>query len=268
MPRSPSSFLAPFAFGLLAASPAHALDSFEIQVYEAEVNAPGQLGLELHANYIVRGRTTAAYEGQIVDDGAARVTLEPALGITEFFELGMYLQGIGAPGHAFTFGGMKGRGKFVVPKAYALPFFLGLNVEVGKVPARIEENGWANEFRPVVGYRNAWLLVDANPIVGYALSGPDAFKPDFEPAGKLAINTQHGIELGVEYYASLGMFHSGFLPLARQEHIVFGTLDLAPAVAQGTPSESEWELNVGVGRGLTAGTGPEWLVKSIVGRAF
>lgn len=268
MARPPFLAAAPLLALALTVSPARALDSFEIQVYEDEVNAPGQLGLEVHSNFVFKGQTQPAYEGQLVDQGAARFTLEPALGVTDFFELGMYLQGVGAPDRGFQFGGMKVRGKFVVPKRFELPVFLGLNVELGKVPAIVEQNGWANEFRPIIGYRNGWVLVDANPIIGYALSGPNAFQPDFEPAGKVAINTQQGFELGVEYYASLGMFQTGFVPLAMQEHVVFGTFDLAKSASATGDDESPWEVNVAVGHGLTASTGPEWLVKSIVGRAF
>jgi hypothetical protein len=254
---------------LMAASPARAMDQFEIQVYEAEVNKPWQPGIELHTNYTFKGQKQPAYPGQVPPHHAARFTLEPALGVTDFFELGMYLQGMVAPGEGALWGGVKFRGKFVVPERFKWPLFLGVNVEIGKVPDRVEEDGWANEFRPIIGYRNGWVLLDVNPIIGYALSGEDRFKPDFEPAGKVAVNTQLGFQLGVEYYASLGHFKEGLSPWRKQEHLVFGVFDLAhPAGYVEKEGEGEWELNVAVGRGLTDGTGPEWIAKSIVGRSF
>jgi hypothetical protein len=256
------------AFATAWPGTARALDRYEIQVYEAEVNRPWQPGVELHSSYTFQGHKEPEYAGQIPPHGAARFTLEPALGITEFLEVGMYLQSLIAPGEGAKWAGFKLRTKFVVPERLKWPLFLGLNIEVGRVPRYVEEDGWANEFRPIIGYRNGWVLLDVNPIFGYALSGADKFKPDFEPAGKAAVNTQLGFQLGVEYYASLGYF-SGFAPLAAQEHMLFGVFDLAkPANATETEGEDDWEVNVAFGRGLTEGTGPTWMLKTIVGRPF
>ena len=110
-----------------------------------------------------------------------------------------------------------------------------------------------------------WLL-DINPIFGYALTGPEAFKPDFEPCGKIAWNTQRGFAIGAEYYTGLGLMSRGFSALKDQEHIAYATLDLA--AAKDGSHDSGWELNLGVGRGLTSGTSADWEVKSIVGRGF
>jgi len=103
----------------------------------------------------------------------------------------------------------------VVPKRLGLPLFLGLNVEVGRVPRAVEEAGWANEFRPIVGWTNGWFLIDVNPIMGYALSGPEKYQLDFEPAGKVSVNTQLGFALGVEHYSGLGLLREGLSPLKK-----------------------------------------------------
>jgi hypothetical protein len=198
----------------------------------------------------------------------ARFTLEPALGITDYLELGMYLQGLVAPGEGARYAGFKLRTKWVVPERLHWPIFLGINLELGRVPRAVEENGWANEFRPFIGYRDGWVLLDVNPIFGYALSGPDRFKPDFEPSGKAAINTQQGFQLGVEYYTSLGLFADGFAPWRQQEHLVFGVFDLATPANAPENEEDDWEINIAVGRGLTDGTGPTWILKTIIGKAF
>jgi hypothetical protein len=277
-PPFPCSLLGPLALLALicvqraafGSAPVPDPDRFEIQVYEAEVNRPGQFGLELHSNYTIQGRKEAEYEGQIPPNHLARFTLEPALGVTDWFELGAYLQSLVAPDYGAKWGGAKLRAKLVVPERLHLPVFLGINLEIGHVPAAVADSGWANEFRPILGYRNGWVLVDVNPIFGYALSGPDQFKPDFQPAGKVAINTQAGFELGVEYYTSLGYWADGFSALRKQEHMLFAVMDLARPASeiQSEHEEDGWELNVAVGRGLTQGTGPDWIVKSIVGKAF
>ncbi len=249
---------------LSLAAPAAALDRFEIQVYHAESNAPGELGVELHLNYTFSGTTAPDYPGQIPLDRLAHYTIEPAVGLTEWLELGGYFQLLSGPGVGVRYGGMKVRAKMVVPQRYTGHFSFGLNVELGRVPSEVEEAGWANEFRPIIGWSNGTLLVDVNPIFGYALSGKDAFRVDLEPCAKVAVNTQLGFALGFEYYASLG-FANELLPLSQQEHVLLGVFDL---VERTGVAPGPWELNLGFGGGLTAGSGPKWIAKAIVGRSF
>ena len=259
------------AVTLAAAAPARAIDRFEIQVYEADVNDPGQLGLEAHLNFTARGTRTPEYAGQVPPDEVGRLTLEPAVGVTPWLELGAYLQLMRAPGGDGRFAGTKARAKLVVPESLGLPVFLGLNVEVGRVPRAVEEQRWANEFRPILGWRGGRWLVAVNPIFGYALSGPDRFRPDLEPCGKVAFDTRLGFSVGAEYYASLG-FVNDLAPLRDEEHLLFAVVDLvprSPAPAAGSPARgSPWELNVGVGASLTDAPGPHVIAKVIAGRAF
>jgi hypothetical protein len=247
-----------------------ATDAFEIQVYDAEINAPLQPGLEVHTNYTFAGRDVPAYDGEVVPDRALRLTLEPALGITEWLELGAYLQSMwsfASEGSGPRFGGVKLRAKMVVPRRFELPVFLGLNVEIARIPHPLEENVWSNELRPIVGWTNGWLLLDVNPILSWGLSGPHAFAPELEPAAKVAINTQQGFALGIEHYSGLGLFSEGFSPLRRQDHLLFVIFDLVrPAGAPEDPSA--WEVNAGLGHALTKETPQQWIIKTIVGHAL
>jgi hypothetical protein len=244
---------------LLCSRPAGAIDRFEIQVYEDDVDPPGHPGLEVHTNYTIAGRTVGDYPGQVPPDRTGRLTLEPSFGVTDFLELGAYLQGFVAPETGAEYGGFKLRTKWVVPESLHWPLMLGINVEVGRVPKTVEEDGWANEFRPIIGYHDDVVLAVVNPIFGYALSGADRFDPEFEPAAKLAFNTTLGFSLGAEYFAGLGKFSDGFDPVHEQEHLLFGVFDLV---------DSDWEVNAGVGKSLTEATGAHWIVKSIVGKSF
>ena len=241
------------------------MDLFEIQVYRDDINAPGHFGLELHANYTISGRQQAAYPGEQPPNHVARLTLEPALGITEFFELSAYLQNMMNDDGRYRFAGVKLRGKFVLPERYTHRFFLGLNIEFGRLPHAAEQEEWSNEFRPFAGWYNGHWLFDVNPIVGYALSGADKFKPEFEPAGKLGFNTQYGFMLGAEYYSGLGLLANPS-PLREQEHLLFATFDLAEPAESGI--EQPWELNLGIGKALTSATPQQWILKAIVGRSF
>ena len=252
---------------LLAPAPASALDRFEIQVYDSDVGAPGQFGLELHTNYTLAGQRSAEYPGAVPAHRAARMTLEPALGVTEWLELGAYLQFLVQPDVGARWAGAKLRAKFVVPERLQLPLHLGINVELGRVPAEIEEEGWANEFRPIAAWSNGVWTAALNPIFGYALTGPERFKPDFEPCGKLSWNTQRGFALGAEYYAGLGLIADGFAAIGQQEHLAFLVFDLA-APKDAPEVANAWELNVALGHGLTSATAQEWVVKTIVGKPF
>lgn len=245
--------------------PASAMDLFEIQVYQNDLNLPGRFGLEVHANYTIAGRRQAAYPGEQPPNHVARLTLEPALGITEYFELGAYLQNMMNDDGQYRFSGVKLRGKFVLPERYTHRFFFGLNIEFGRVPHAAEQAGWANEFRPIAGWYDGHWLFDVNPIFGYALSGADKFKPEFEPAGKLGFNTQFGFMLGAEYYSSLGLLAAPS-PIREQDHLVFATFDLAEPAESSI--EQPWELNLGIGKGLTSVTPQQWILKAIVGRSF
>lgn len=249
------------------AVPAHAIDRFEIQVYDDDVAAPGQFGLEVHGNYTVVGQRSGDYPGAVPAHQTARMTLEPAIGVTEWLEFGAYLQFLVQPDVGARWGGAKVRAKFVVPERLHLPVHLGINVELGRVPAEIEEHGWANEFRPIVAWTNGVWTAALNPIFGYALTGPDKFKPEFEPCGKVSWNTQRGFAVGVEYYAGLGLMSEGFSPVGQQEHLAFATFDLA-APKDAAEDKKAWELNAAIGHGLTSGTAQEWVVKTIVGKPF
>jgi len=252
--------------GLVTTVPARALDLAEIQVYQSEVNRPGQFGLEVHTNYTLRGKQEVEYPGHIPPHRALRLTLEPAIGVTEWLELGVYLQMLQAPDVGVRWAGAKLRAKFVAPRRLTGRFMLGLNVEVGKVPEAIEQEGWANELRPILGYEDDWFLAAFNPIVGYAFSGEDRLRPHFEPAFKAWINTQRGFALGLEYYAGLGLFSQGFSPLREQEHLALVAFDLTERAGQ--TDDEGWELNVAFGRGFGPATAQDWLLKTIVGKAF
>jgi hypothetical protein len=262
--RSPSLVIA-LLTTLAAPSAAFAGDQFEIQVYEGDLDTPGHAGLEVHTNYTFQGVRTPEYPGQIAPDRVAHLTLEPSYGVTDWLEVGAYVQGFYAPDGNVRYGGWKARAKLVVPERAGLPLRLGLNMEVGRVPISVEKDGWANEFRPIIGWTGGRLSVTVNPIFGYALTGPDKFRIELEPAVKANWNTNAGFALGGEYYAGLG-YAGAMLPRTEQEHLAFVTFDLVEPV--GSAEKSPWELNLGVGAALTEATPQHAIVKMIVGREF
>jgi hypothetical protein len=240
-----------FALALFAWAPrAQAIDRFEIQVYEGDINDPGRVGLEVHSN--ASGSRDAAAPS------LWRTTFEPSFGILRWWEIGAYFQVALAPGRpAGYFGGFKLRSKFIAPRARTGDFILGLNIELGRGGAALGDADWDTEFRPILAWTQGPLLLVLNPIFGWAVTGQRHRAPDFEPAGKFRWDTGRHIGIGLEYYAGLGLI-TGVLPRGEQEHVIYLIADLIDA---------SFDLNLGLGRGLTDSSLP-WSCKLILGLGF
>ena len=242
---------------LLISLPAAALDPFEIQVYDGTANEKGEVGLEMHLNYVAKGLQSSPLP-ELPPDRQTHLTLEPSYGVTSFWELGAYLQGSLLPGGTFEYAGAKLRSKFVTPPGWHEHLRLGINLELSLLPTAFDRSRWGTEIRPIVAWEDDRFLFALNPNVGMALTQPGRGDgPELEP-GAMAKLKLPGFAVGLEYYASLGSV-SSFLPLAEQEHYLFETLDVLA-----------WhgvELNLGVGEGLT-GASNKLVVKTVVGYAF
>src|ERR1700681_4597619 len=81
--------LAGAAFAAIAAQPAKATD--EIQVYNAGIAAPGQFVIQQHLNYVGLGVKRPPFPGGLVSNGSVNGTPEFAYGVTDWWEVGLYL---------------------------------------------------------------------------------------------------------------------------------------------------------------------------------
>jgi hypothetical protein len=72
---------------LLAGTAAHA-QTDEIQVYDAEINNPGEFSLQLHNNYTPIGRKFPDFPGGIVPNHTLNGVPEWAYGVVDWLELG------------------------------------------------------------------------------------------------------------------------------------------------------------------------------------
>lgn len=80
------------AFAALAALSAPAFGvSDEIQVYTGEAMPVGEIGLTWHNNYAFDGLRTPDFPGGLVDHHTYSSVTEWALGVTPWFEAGLYL---------------------------------------------------------------------------------------------------------------------------------------------------------------------------------
>jgi hypothetical protein len=229
--------------GVLPSGGARALDAFEIQVYDGTANPAGSPGLELHVNDVVRASTTAM-PPELTSNHQAHFTLEPSYGVTDFWELGAYLQTAPRPDGTFDYAGVKARSKLVTRPSWSTTRRMGLNLELSDVPARYEAERWGLELRPIVAQDLGRFSVVVNPIIGIPLTGRPA---TFEPAAEVLFAWPRLASLGLEYYADFGDV-AAFSRVRDQKHYLFEVANLL--------GFRSFELNVGVGEGLTATSNP------------
>jgi hypothetical protein len=243
---------------ILGGSPdARAVDAFEIQVYDATVDEPGSVGVEVHANSVISGVRTSV-PPELPAHRQSHFTLEPAIGITHWWEAGMYLQTTLLPDGSFDYAGSKLRTKFVVPSRGGSRFGWGVNMELSRIAEQYDRNRWGAEIRPIATWSSPGgrVYTSVNPIVDFSLAGPGRSEaPDFEPAATICYVFPGLMSVGVEYYASFGPLGS-WQPLAEQEHYLFQVINVL-----------RWkrlELNLGAGDGLTQGSNG-FVAKTILG---
>jgi hypothetical protein len=215
----------------------------EIQVYNAEIAAPGVFNLTLHNNFTPDGRTSPAYPGAIVPDQTLNGVPEWAYGVTDWFEAGLYmpLYSIGGNG-AWTFNGFKIRTLFVEPDAAEQRFFYGVNFEFSWNTAHWDQSRHTQEIRPILGWHLGAVDIIVNPILDNSYKG--FARLDFAPATRVAYNFDKTWALAAEEYADFGPLRD-FYQGSQQQNQLFGVLDY-----NGKP----WSVEGGVGLGLTSAT--------------
>jgi hypothetical protein len=244
--------LAGAAFSALSDGPAKAVD--EIQVYNAGIAAPGQFTIQQHLNYVAQGLKDPPFPGGLVSNGSLNGTPEFAYGITDWWEVGLYLP-FAVQDRQFLSNSFKLRTLFVSPNAEQRDFFYGVNFEFSNETPKFAQTRFAMEIRPIIGVRNAdWEFI-VNPIVdiGFGKYG----QADFAPAARVARKLGPDLFVGLEYYADFGQI-GNFASPADQQHTLFAVTDFKLGV---------FDVNFGVGYGLTPAS-DRWVIKTIVGYAF
>jgi len=238
--RSPGPCLAlAISIGLVAPNASAQTD--EIQVYNAEIAAPGVVNLTLHDNYTFSGSKTARFPGGLVPDHTLNGVPEWALGVTDWFEQGLYLPLYSdVSNRGATLNGFKIRELFVVPDAANEPFFYGINFEFSYNAKHWDPNRYSSEITPIIGWHLGSVDLIVNPIFDNSFKG---FKNlDFAPEGRVAYNFSTKWAAAVENYSDFGVVNH-FLPGNQQFQQLFGVLDYT-----GAP----FDIEAGLGFGVTA----------------
>ena len=229
--------------GLSAWTPAARAQTDEIQVYDAEITAPGQFNLTWHNNFTPSGRTQASFPGGIVPNHALNGVPEWAYAVTDWFEAGTYL-----PVYTLTNDGqllldsVKLRALFVVPDAHDRTVFYGLNFELSYNTPHWEASRYSGEMRPIIGVHLGRFDFIANPILDTNFNGVG--KLDFAPAARVAYNLSNKVAVAIEHYADFGPLQH-FKSASAQSQTLFGVFDY------GSSSNG---IEFGIGKGLTRAT--------------
>jgi len=243
---------------LICAIPLFAQGNYEIQVYGSDTVAPATTMVELHSNFTING------ERSVIDSvyptyHQEHETIEITQGLNDWSEVGFYIFTSEQDGHGVQWVGDHIRPRVRVPDSWHWPVGVSLSTEIGYQRAVYSPDTWTWEIRPIVDKAiDRWYFA-VNPALERTWHGPDVSQGlGFSPAAKVSYDFTKVISAGVEYYADYGKLFD-FDSFHEQQQQFFAATDLNVS--------PNWEINIGVGVGVTAAT-DHLIVKGILGRRF
>lgn len=244
---------------LLACAMACSQGNYEIQVYGSDTVAPGRTMIELHSNYTAEG-SKITYDGTYPTNGQEHETVEITQGWNNWFETGFYIfTSIGPNGQGYKWVGDHIRPRVRVPDSWKWPVGVSLSTEIGYQRPIFSRDTWTWEIRPIIDKQLGPWYFALNPALERSFHGPSVPDGiDFAPAVKVSYQFNKRVAGGFEYYGDTGPIFNPY-GVDQQQQQIFPALDfdLGP----------DWELNFGVGIGLTPTT-DHLIVKMILGRRF
>jgi hypothetical protein len=239
-------FLLGTVFFYTLQNPAKAALIDEIQVYDGEINQPGEFGLEIHLNATPNGSAIENFNRERLSDRGVRVTPEFTYGLTKTFELGFYLPMIYTPQYGFEVAGYKPRLKWMpLQSGENNPWSLGVNLEYAQLKTGMDESNKSAEARFIAAWESKDWLFAFNPILDKKLSKNKDETPDLNIYGS-ALLQHEGLfkSMGLEYYQTLGPYRN-FLPSNEQAKQLFlvGNTHIEHGFLK------DWDIHFGAGYG-------------------
>ena len=234
------------ALALAALPRAAAAQADEIQVYDGGLSPRGVFNLTLHNNYTPSGLTTPAFPGALRSDHSWNGVPEWAVGVTHWFEAGLYMPlysiGTRSGSSGAVLDGFKLRFLFAVPRADERRFFYGANFEFSYNARHWDARRITSEVRPIIGWHLHPVDVILNPILDYSYDGLSNL--DFAPATRVAFNVSSSWALALEEYGDFGplrqLYSSG-----QQVHQLYAVVNHQARLV---------DIEAGAGFGLTDAT--------------
>ena len=218
-----------------------------------ELNAPGEVGLDIHNNYVLSGDPAIEYSGEQPSFHRYRFTPEWSLGLTQSFELGAYLPLATVNDRGLFLDGLKFRLKWLAPRRDRQSWFWGANFEIGREDRRLNQNPWNAELKGIAGVHSGKWTLAANANLDFKVSGPVSAPATLEIATKVDYAISSKLAIGIENYTGIGELHH-LGQFSSSEQSTYLTADT---------SIGKWDLNLGIGHGY--GSNPDrWGAKAIV----
>jgi hypothetical protein len=214
--------------------------------------------LELHSNFTFEGSKTKQ-DGLFPTNHALHETIEITHGFNSWFDVGFYIFTSERSGQGIDWVGDHIRPRIRVPEKWHWPVGISLSTEIGYQRRQYSPDTWTQEIRPIIDKQIGKWYLSFNPSVDVSFHGENASKaPTFSPNFTVGYDFTKKINGAIEYYGALGQI-TGFDPLHEQQQQIFPAinLNLSP----------KWEINFGVGVGMTAGT-DHLIAKTIIGYRF
>jgi len=235
-----------------------AQDNYEIQVYGYDTVEPGHTMVELHSNFTFEGSKTAQ-DGVLPTNHQLHETIEITHGFTDWLECGFYIFTAEKSGQGVNWVGDHIRPRVRIPPKWKWPVGISLSNEVGYQRRQFSTDSWTWEMRPIVDKQVKRWYFSFNPTFDKSIHGLSEKQGlVFSPNVKVSYDFSKKITGGFEYYGSVGPA-TDFVPIAQQQHQIFPTIDLNLS--------PRWEVNFGVGVGITGAT-DHLIAKSIIGYRF
>ncbi len=250
-----------FLFAALAAivfvPRANAQDNYEIQVYGADTVAPHHTMFEIHSNFTISG-TKTMQNGLFPTNHAQHETIEITHGFTDWFEIGFYIFTSARSGQGWDWVGDHIRPRVRIPEKWHWPVGLSLSTEIGYQRRQYSVDTWTQEIRPIIDKQIGKWYFAFNPSIDISFHGESTGKVGFSPNFKVSYDFTKKVTGGFEYYGALGPI-GNFDPISQQQQQILPAIDLNIS--------PKWEINFGLGVGVTGGT-DHLIAKMILGYRF
>ena len=184
---------------LAAARPAHAIDFYEIQIYDTDTAPTGHLQLELHSN------TASTATGQLakseMDVYQVHETLEGSYGVVRWLEVGQYFATAKLSNGDYEYSGSRTKVHFGIPQTFEWPVQFGGNIELDYMRRAAEENPLTLELRPIAG----------GSYKGFRLVGNFAFEKPLQRSADASRGSIRAVGRGGLCAQPLGFAGAGIL---------------------------------------------------------
>ncbi|HZP42069.1 MAG TPA: hypothetical protein VFD84_11250 [Candidatus Binatia bacterium] len=244
----------------LAATPAAALNFFELEVYPATTEGKGLHEIENLTTFVPNGRDPSEEEREGEERRRHRLlrsSFEYNYGLTDKIDIAAYVDLVRQNANEFEYAGARARVRGAVFDKGR--YFLDLGWYFEAEMPHNEESDLELEFRPIVSKDVGPLSFDLNPIFELPTVSEERRTIEFNYAARVYWRVSRDFQPGVEFYGDIGQIRD-VDPSREQEHYVFPML-------YGRAFFPGFKFQLGPGFGLTRNSDPV-ILKALIEYEF